>query len=303
MRAQQSGEHTQILFVLDASGSMFGKWQSKLKMESAKKVLSALVDSLSSVPNVTMGLRVYGHQFARDCQDTKLEVGFSSGNSGTIQSTLMRIKPKGITPIAYSLEQAGNDFPKRSNARNIIILITDGIEECNGDPCKVSHSLQQNHVILKPFVIGLGIDESVVTKFDCLGKFYNASDEISLRKIMKTVITRALDNTTLQVNLLDHNKAPTETNVTMSFTDVQTGTVWYNLEHTLDEAKRPDQFVIEATPTYTLKVHTIPPIIRKNIVHIALILSLTAMFRINILRSDQASWKVSLPRRLTYGQL
>lgn len=265
LQAQGPKEHTQILFVLDASGSMFGKWQGNLKMESAKKVLGDLVDSLSTVPKVTMALRVYGHQFDRDCKDTKLEVGFSQGNAASIKSALQRIKPRGITPIAYSLEQSANDFVKSDRSRNIVILITDGIEECNGDPCAVSKALQANRVVLKPFVIGLGIDETSVGQFECLGKFLNASNETGLRQIMRTVITSALDNTTIQVNLNDHNGLPTETNVTMSFIDRQTGSTWYNLEHTLDAQKKPDKFVIEATPSYDLLVHTLPPIIKHNV--------------------------------------
>lgn len=265
LSAQSEPTKHQILFVFDASGSMFGKWQGKLKIESAKKVLGKLVDSLDQLPNVTMGLRVYGHQYSRDCEDTKLEVPFRNSNSGTIKSVLRDIKPKGITPIAYSLEQSANDFPKDDDAKNIIILITDGIEECNGDPCAVSEKLQENHVVLKPFIIGLGIDRSLVSKFDCMGRFFNASNEESLETILKVVVSNVLDRTTVQVNLLDHNKRATETNVTMSFADKQTGTIWYNLEHTLNSDKTPDKFVIDAAPIYNLKIHTIPPIYKKSV--------------------------------------
>lgn len=265
VNAQNAPSKHQILFVFDASGSMFGKWQGKLKIESAKKVLSHLVDSLEQLPNVTMALRVYGHQFPRDCQDTKLEVPFRSSNAGTIKSVLQGIKPKGITPIAYSLEQSAYDFPKNDDAKNIIILITDGIEECGGDPCAVSKALQENHVVLKPFIIGLGINKDLVGRFDCMGRFFNADSEESLKVIMKVVVSNVLDNTTVQVNLLDHNGAATETDVTMSFADAFTGTVWYNLEHTLGEGKKPDVFVIDAAPIYNIKIHTLPPVIKTKV--------------------------------------
>lgn len=263
--AQGKPDRYQILFVLDASGSMYGKWQGKLKMASAKKVLSKLVDSLDKVPNVSMGLRVYGHQFPRDCKDTKLEVKFRSSNADAIKSVLKAINPKGITPIAYSLEQAATDFPRGKNVKNVIILITDGIEECGGNPCEVSRKLQENRVVLKPFVIGLGIDERLTNRFDCLGRFYNASNESAFQNILNVVISHVLDNTTVQVNLLDENKEPTETDVTMSFIDEQTGMPWYHLEHTLNERQQPDAFVIDASPIYSLKVHTVPPIIKRGV--------------------------------------
>ena len=265
LSAQKSPELNRILFVFDASGSMFGKWQNKLKIESAKKVLARMVDSLDKLPNVQLALRVYGHQFPRDCKDTKLEVPFRSSNADAIKSTLNNIKPKGITPIAYSLEKAAFDFPKDGKARNTIILITDGIEECGGDPCAVSRAMQENKVILKPFVIGLGINKNLTKKLDCMGRFYNAANEESFQKIMRVILSGVLDKTTVQVNLLDHKGEATETNTTMSFVDKESGVSMYNLVHTLTEAKKPDHFVLDATPIYNLTIQTIPPVVKRNI--------------------------------------
>ncbi|MCB0737160.1 MAG: VWA domain-containing protein [Bacteroidetes bacterium] len=265
MSAQNMPEKTRILFVLDASGSMYGKWQGKLKMSSAKEILSNLVDSLEQIPNVEMALRVYGHQHKQDCEDTKLEVGFKPGNSQPIKDVLIQLKPKGRTPIAYSLEQAATDFSRGENARNIIILITDGVEECDGDPCALSKKLQENHVVLKPFVIGLGIDKGLTGRFKCMGKFYNASSEESFKTIMRVVVSQVLDNTTIQINLLDEDNQPTETNVGMTFSDAETGFGWYHFVHTLDEQKKPDKFVVEASPTYNIKIHTLPPVYKRNV--------------------------------------
>ena len=74
------------------------------------------------------------------------------------QAKIKMAQPKGTTPIAYSLEKSGADFPECANCRNIIILITDGEEECEGDPCAVSAALQSKGIVLKPFVIGVGLD-------------------------------------------------------------------------------------------------------------------------------------------------
>lgn len=263
--AQKQPDKYRILFVLDASGSMYGKWQGKLKMSSAKLILSKLVDSLDQVPRVEMALRVYGHQHKQDCQDTKLEVPFQPSNSGMIKDVLTQIRPKGRTPIAYSVEQSATDFPKEDNVRNIIILITDGVEECGGDPCAISRKLQENRVVLKPFVIGLGLDKSVTQRFKCMGRFYNASSEESFQSIMRVVVSQVLDNTTVEVHLKDHLGNPSETDVAMTFSDAQTGVTWYNLIHTLNEQKKPDKFVLESAPVYDLKVHTLPPIYKRKI--------------------------------------
>ncbi|MBP7168596.1 MAG: VWA domain-containing protein, partial [Bacteroidia bacterium] len=131
---------TRILFLFDASQSMYARWETNTRFEVAKKLMGEMLDSLEGMPNLELALRVYGHTKRyppQDCDDTRLEVPFARENVYAIKKRLSEINPSGTTPIARSLEACGGDFPK-SQARNIIILITDGIEECNGDPCAVS---------------------------------------------------------------------------------------------------------------------------------------------------------------------
>src|SRR5690606_32851034 len=101
--------------------------------------------------------RAYGHQKKyppQDCDDTKLEVPFSRDNSHMIKSRINILQPKGTTPIAMSLEACAKDFPD-NKGRNIVILITDGKEECGGDPCAISQALQSKNIIVKPFIVGV----------------------------------------------------------------------------------------------------------------------------------------------------
>ena len=152
---------TRILFVFDASYSMTAQWESDAKINIARRILISMIDSLQHIDNVQMALRVYGHQSPvppQDCGDTKLEVPFEKNNAAIIRQRLRFITPKGTTPIANSLAACADDFPPCPDCRNIIILITDGMEECHGDPCAVSEDLQRRGIILKPFIIGIGID-------------------------------------------------------------------------------------------------------------------------------------------------
>lgn len=269
--AQQTKPLTRIEFVFDASFSMFGQWQSGMKMDIAKKMLSDFLDSIKGVPNLEIAFRCYGHQVPlrpeRSCTDTKLEVPFGPNNVTAIKNRLKTIVPKGTTPIAYTLEQCGGDFPTASNpnVRNIIILITDGIEECDGDPCAVSLALQKKGIVLKPFVIGIGLDQSYMNSFGCIGKFYDASSESSFKNILNIVISQALNNTTVQVNLNDQIGRPTETDVDMTFYDEQTGIIRYNYMHTINNKGVPDTIVIDPIGTYKMVVHTIPPVEKAGI--------------------------------------
>jgi Ca-activated chloride channel family protein len=274
LSAQIAKPLTRIEFVFDASFSMFGQWQSGMKMDIAKKMLTDFLDSIKGVSNLEVALRCYGHQVPlrpeRSCTDTKLEVPFNSNLNTSITAIKNRLKtivPKGTTPIAYTLEQCGGDFPGASNpnVRNIIILITDGIEECDGDPCAVSLALQKKGIVLKPFVIGIGLDQSYLNSFGCVGKFYDASSESSFKNILNIVISQALNNTTVQVNLNDQIGRPTETDVDMTFYDEQSGLIRYNYMHTINNKGVPDTIVIDPIGTYKMVVHTIPPVEKKGI--------------------------------------
>jgi Ca-activated chloride channel family protein len=264
---EQPKQLTRILFLFDDSQSMIARWQSDTKFEIAKKLLSEMVDSLKHVGNLELALRVYGHTKnfpPQDCDDTRLEVPFASGNSYEIKKKLKEIHPSGTTPIAASLQECGKDFPE-DPSRNIIILITDGIEECNGDPCAVSYQLQKKGVVLKPFIIGLGMSKDFAKTFECVGNYYDAAEESSFRTILNVVISQALNNTTMQVNLLDAYGKPTETNVGMTFYDNFSGAISYNFIHTMNAKGYPDTLKVDPLSTYKIVVHTLPPVSKDSV--------------------------------------
>ncbi|MBR9859700.1 VWA domain-containing protein [bacterium] len=259
---------TRILFVLDASNSMYAKMGDDSRIVVAKRLLTRLVDSLEGMENIELALRVYGHQSSRherNCKDTRLEVGFSATNHKKIKEKLVDVRPKGTTLIAYSLEQAAYDFPEADNVRNVIILITDGLEECEGDPCAVSTALQKQGVIVRPFIIGLGLSEDFKTQFECVGRFFEAETENDFRDVMNVVISQAINNTTVQINLLDKYGRPTETDVNMTIYDAKTGKQLNNFIHTMDYRGNPDTIYLDPSYTYDIKVHTIPPQYKRGV--------------------------------------
>jgi Ca-activated chloride channel family protein len=264
-------ERTRILFLLDASASMYQPWgtgTAETRITSAKKILNEIMDSLEKKNHVELALRVYGHQSplgAKDCKDTKLEAGFSRNNIPFIREKLKAINPKGITPIAYSLQQASNDFPD-NQARNIIILMTDGEESCGGDPCAVAYELEKKKIILKHFAIGIGISEAAAATFRCFGNFYNVNDQQSFRNVLSGIINKVTSTTTLQVYLLDKNKKPTETDVNMTFYDAYNQHMKYDYYQTLDGRGLPDTLVVDPVSNYDIHIHTLPSIVKKNVI-------------------------------------
>ena len=249
-----------ILLIYDASNSMNARWQSASKMAISKRLITEIIDSLATVPNVQLALRVYGHQKSYpplDCGDSKLEVPFSFGNGKKITQVIRSLVPKGSTPIAYSLTEAAKDFPPCDNCRNLIILITDGIEECGGDPCAASRYLQRQGIALKPFIIGIGND--FTEEFRCVGEYFDASNEKDFVRAFEIVISQALNTTTAQVNLIDADGSPTVSNLNMTFYDHVSGKVIYNYVHTLNYYGNPDTLTLDPLHVYDVEVHTLPP--------------------------------------------
>lgn len=265
-------EITRVLFIFDGSNSMNAQWQSSSKIKIAKKLMKEALDSLKGVQNVELGLRMYGHQFKiypgqQNCDDTKLEVPFSPGdaNIDRIKTRLRSLTPQGTTPIARSLELSAADFPECDNCRNVIVLITDGIEACDEDPCAVARALREKGIILKPFVIGIGIDPLKLLSLKCIGKYYDASSEATFKSALRVVVSEALNNTTVQVNLKRTNGDPKESDVPMVFYNQKNELALYNFLHTMDQWKRPDTLSLDPLNLYRLEVYTIPRIIKKDI--------------------------------------
>ncbi len=262
---------TRILFVFDGSQSMHGRWESGTKIDIAQKLIGQMLDSLHAIDDMQtfqLALRVYGHQYPvppQNCNDTRLEVPFAFGNVPKIKKKLRSIRPKGTTPIARSLSRASSDFTPCDNCRNIIILITDGIEACDEDPCIVSRKLQKEGIMLKPFVIGIGLDESFMKTFECVGNFYNAADERTFAKVLGVVISQALDNTTAQINLLDVYNKPTETNVAITLTNNMSGRIEQQFVHTLNYKGNPDTLILDPLVNYKMTVHTLPEVVLDSV--------------------------------------
>ena len=258
-----------ILFVLDISGSMKEQWNGKEKYETAKELLYKLIDSVERKnPNVEFAIRGFGYQSprsARNCRDSKLLVPFAKNNAEKIRAALNSITPQGMTPIAYSLTQAASDFPADAKSLNSIILITDGNENCDENPCAASKKLLDKRISLRPFIIGLGAGQDFLDKLKCAGTVLDTKDEESLYNTVGVIIRQTLNTTTAQVNLLDANAQPTVTNIPFTLYDHASQKILYNFVHTMNDKGNPDTLYLDPVGIYDLELHTYPPIRKDNI--------------------------------------
>jgi Ca-activated chloride channel homolog len=268
VKSQKQRPLTRVLIVFDASNSMYNEYKGSTRIETAKKMFEEFVDTLTQIPNAEFALRFYGHQKKvppQDCSDTRLEIPFAKNNLSEIRSRIKNLTPKGTTPIARSLIEAADDFPNTPGV-NMIILITDGIEECGGDVCEAAKKLKEKGIQFRPFIIGIALSAAEAKTFDCVGDFYDISSPGIFSEIVDVIITQTLHVTTAQVNLLDISGKPTETNVNMTFYDKYSGAVLYNYMHTMNIKGNPDTVKVDPSNHYRIVINTIPPVVKDSVV-------------------------------------
>ncbi|MEL6735148.1 MAG: VWA domain-containing protein, partial [Pseudomonadota bacterium] len=136
-------EQPQVMVIMDSSGSMKRKIGARTKMEIAKQ---AVTDFVASVPtDLPVGLMAYGHRRAKDCTDIQVMIPPAAGAAKQIEDSVWAMAPKGETPIAESLRAAA-DYMNSQTKTATVVLVTDGEEACNADPCAAASELEKSGV-------------------------------------------------------------------------------------------------------------------------------------------------------------
>jgi hypothetical protein len=192
-RATPTSAATQpnLEIILDASGSMVAKVGAKTRMTVAKEVLRSVIKSLPA-SGVNVALRVYGTaaKSAKDCKDSKLLVPLGAIDKQALSTAIESVHASGYTPIAHSLEQAAADLP--AGGANSLVLITDGLESCGGDPCAMAARLAAQGYTARSFVVGFGLHASHAKHLQCIGKYYPASSQAQLKKALGSILQASL---------------------------------------------------------------------------------------------------------------
>jgi hypothetical protein len=192
-----------VELILDSSGSMKGRLpDGELKIAAAKKSVEHLINDLPD--GMSLAFRAYGHQSPRqehDCNDTQLLVDFDAvaNIKDQVMASLNSLTAQGYTPITLVLQQASEDFPDDSRAEKVIILVSDGKETCEGDPCALAAALQSSGASIVIHTIGLGVDSATKGQLECIagntgGRYFPASGAIDLVDVLATAIETSAEN-------------------------------------------------------------------------------------------------------------
>lgn len=185
-----AGENDGIYIIFDASGSMWDRLPDKtLRIDAAKTALKEFLRGDFGGSDVA--LRVYGHREKSDCRDSQLVVPFAPAGQAVprIAEAIAGIKPVGKTPINFSFQEALKDFGDR---RGEIILISDGIESCDADPCALMKEWREQDVRIRVHVVGLGLDEKSKSALSCISSaagttYHDASSAAGLAKSLSSI--------------------------------------------------------------------------------------------------------------------
>jgi Ca-activated chloride channel homolog len=226
-------ENAQLVLVLDSSGSMAEPATGgTTKIAAAKAALRRVIGELPDQAQV--GMRVYGSEvFESDapgaCEDTRLVVPPGTGNRAALRTAVGRYQPYGSTPIAFSLQQAAADLVP--GGQRSILLVSDGEETCDPDPCATARAIEGAGIDLRIDVVGLQVGGTARSQLQCVaeagaGTYYDAGSADELVEGMSRLATRAVEPFTLDGTPVVGTPTPEgapELEASGTYTDTLTG--------------------------------------------------------------------------------
>lgn len=197
-----------LVFILDASGSMWGQVNGTAKIQIAKEVMSGLIKDLPEGLNV--GLMAYGHRRKGDCNDVEELFPINVLDKEKMVEKIERITPKGKTPITLSVQKTAEKL-KTVEGETTIMLVSDGKETCEGDPCELVRKLKESGARFVMHVIGFDVTEEEKKQLECIaqaggGTYYTAGNANDFMAAAKKVVEEAGQFGLLKITALKNGK-------------------------------------------------------------------------------------------------
>ncbi|MEA1922723.1 MAG: VWA domain-containing protein, partial [Pseudomonadota bacterium] len=187
--AQAKAQYPEMMFIIDASGSMWSKTGTQTRMDTAKQVMNEIIPSIPA--EVRVGLTAYGHNRKGDCNDIETLIPPGSDDRDGLLQRVMALSPKGMTPMAAAIENVANQL-KNKETETTIVLLSDGEETCHDSPCAAVKSLKDSGIKFILHVVGFGVNSKQKEQLSCMaeaggGAYFGAANYSSLLAAFKTV--------------------------------------------------------------------------------------------------------------------
>lgn len=198
----------QVIIIFDASGSMalsmnltdsdldyiastgqlFPDYDAEpRRITVARNAATKIISNIPSDMKITTVV-------ASDCGVVKSSPTYGGNERTKLLSYIKHIEPDSGTPLAESIKRASN-LIKSNNRDTIIVLLSDGLESCDEDPCAAARTLKRAHpraIINVVDILGTGAGNCVANATG--GKVFTArnANEVSLmtRKAIEDYIPK-----------------------------------------------------------------------------------------------------------------
>ncbi len=180
---------TQVMFILDASGSMWGQVEGRDKITVAKESLLNSISEYSS--NINMGLIVFGHNSKEKCVGSEIIMPLSHIDENKMLQKLQNINPKTEGSISHALIQAAKAM-RSKDKKATVVLLSDGQKLYKTDPCLSAKILEEQGIDFRVYAIAFGADVKAQKQLKCIaditgGTYFNAQSVESLEDSLKKV--------------------------------------------------------------------------------------------------------------------
>lgn len=190
VKADKTSE--KIMVIIDGSGSMWGQIDGRPKIEIARSTIREVLPGIDQFAE--LGLMAYGHREEGQCDDIEAIVPLAPVQTAVpaILQALGTISPKGKTPLSRSVQKAAEEL-NYQEGKATVVLITDGLETCDADPCAVAQQLERLGVNFTTHVVGFGLSDDESDKVSCLadatgGLYVQAVDANRLNAALNQVL-------------------------------------------------------------------------------------------------------------------
>jgi len=188
-----AAEAPRTIIVMDGSGSMWGQIDGRTKLEIARETVAGVLGSLPADREV--GLLAYGHRTKGQCDDIELLVSPAPGTAPQILTAVNTMKFLGKTPLSQAVRQAAEALRFTEDAATVV-LVTDGLETCNADPCALGAELEAAGLDFTAHVIGFGLSAREGTQISCLarntgGRYFDAGNADGLADALRQTVATA----------------------------------------------------------------------------------------------------------------
>lgn len=189
----QSSQPSAVI-VLDSSRSMWGQIDGINKVVSARAAISEIAKRHQG--RLALGVVAYGHRQSSGCKDVELVLEPKLHKPDEVADAVNALTPKGSTPVAEALSAAAKAVEGAGPAS--IILISDGTDNCRGDPCATVERLKKDSPSLTFHAIGFDrTAKESLTPLQCIadkggGTFTAAVNEGELTAALTGMVDAAV---------------------------------------------------------------------------------------------------------------